>query len=163
MAPGGYNNNMQLFQTDDYIVVLNEMVHTARVIPLDGRPIHGIAQWAGDSRGRWEGDTLTVETTNFLRETAFQSGLTTPDLKLVERFTREAPDVLMYEVTVEDPNVWTQPWTFSVPMARSEYPVYEYACHEGNYGLYNILAGAQTNPEANVMTADEAAEEARGR
>ena len=163
MTPSAYNNNMQLFQTDDQVVILTEMVHDARVIPLDGRPNHGIPQWAGESRGRWEGDTLVVETRNFLRETAFQGGLTTPQLTLVERFTRSAPDVLTYEATVTDPDVWTGSWTYSVPMARSEHPLYEYACHEGNYGLYNILAGAQTNPEANVMTAEEAAEEAQRR
>lgn len=163
MTPSAYNNNMQLIQTADHVVVLNEMVHNARIIPLDGRPHAGIAQWVGDSRGHWEGDTLVVETTGFLRETAFQSSLTTSDLTLVERFTRVSPDVLMYEATVDDPNVWTKPWTYSIPMAKSDQSLYEYACHEGNYGLSNILAGALTDPEANVMTTEEVAEESQRR
>ena len=104
-----------------------------------------------------------VETTNFLRETSFQSGLTTQGFRLTERFTRVSPDILMYEATIEDPDVWTQPWTYAIPMVKSDQPVYEYACHEGNYGLYNILAGAQANPEANVMTREEVAEETQRR
>ena len=144
MAPSAYNNNVQVFQTEDTVVLYNEMNHNARVVPLDGRD-HldaGIGQWTGDSRGRWEGDTLVVETTNFLRETNFMRGATTPNLTLVERLTRVDADTLQYDVTVDDPTVWTRPWTFSVPMRRNPEPLYEYACHEGNYGLYNILAGA---------------------
>ena len=144
MAPSAYNNNVQVFQTEDTVVLFNEMNHNARVVPLDGRD-HldaGIGQWTGDSRGHWEGDTLVVETTNFLRETNFMRGATTPNLTLVERLTRVDADTLRYDVTVDDPTVWTRPWTFSVPMRRNPEPVYEYACHEGNYGLYNILAGA---------------------
>ena len=143
MTPGGYNQNVQLVQTPDHVVLLNEMVHSSRVIPLDGRPhlSSGIRQWMGDSRGRWDGDTLVVETTNFLRETSFRAGVTTSDLLLVERFTRASEGILLYEVTVEDANAWDRPWSFAIPMAKSEYPLYEYACHEGNYGLYNILAG----------------------
>ena len=144
MAPSAYNNNVQVFQTEDTVVLFNEMNHNARVVPLDGRD-HldaGIGQWTGDSRGHWEGDTLVVETTNFLRETNFMRGATTPNLTLVERLTRVDADTLQYDVTVDDPTVWTRPWTFSVPMRRNPEPVYEYACHEGNYGLYNILAGA---------------------
>ena len=95
----------------------------------------------GDSRGHWDGDTLVVETTNFLRETSFRGGITTPDLRLIERFTRASDDTLMYEVTIEDPNAWAQPWTYVIPMTRNDQPLFEYACHEGNYGLYNILAG----------------------
>ena len=144
MAPSAYNNNVQVFQTEDTVVLYNEMNHNARVVPLDGRD-HlnaSIGQWVGDSRGRWEGDTLVVETRNFLRETNFMRGATTPNLTLVERLTRVDTDTLQYDVTVDDPTVWTQPWTFSVPMRRNPEPLYEYACHEGNYGLYNILAGA---------------------
>ena len=144
MAPSAYNNNVQVFQTEDTVVLYNEMNHNARVVPLDGRD-HldaGIGQWTGDSRGHWEGDTLVVETTNFLRETNFMRGATTPNLTLVERLTRVDADTLRYDVTVDDPTVWTQPWTFSVPMRRNPEPLYEYACHEGNYGLENILAGA---------------------
>ena len=162
MTPGGYNQNMQLFQTPDAVVILNEMIHDARIVPLDARAHlqEGIRQWLGDSRGRWEDDTLVVETTNFLRETAFQDGLTGSSLRLVERFTRVSSATLMYEVTVEDPTVWTRSWTYQLPMARSEYSLYEYACHEGNYGLYNILAGAEASPEANVLSPEQAAEEA---
>ena len=144
MAPSAYNNNVQVFQTEDTVVLFAEMNHNARVVFLDGRD-HldtGIRQWTGDSRGHWEGDTLVVETTNFLRETNFMRGATTPNLTLIERLTRVDADTLQYDVTVDDPTVWTRPWTFSVPMRRNQEPLYEYACHEGNYGLFNILAGA---------------------
>jgi hypothetical protein len=145
MTPAGYNQNVQLTQTEDYVVLLNEMVHSSRVVPLDGRPHlpEGVRQWMGDSRGHWEGDTLVVETANFLRETSFRAGLTTSALQLTERFTRVSEGTLNYEVTVEDPNAWARPWTYRIPMVQSEYPLFEYACHEGNYGLYNILAGAR--------------------
>ena len=142
MTPGGYNNNMQLFQTPDTVVIYNEMNHNPRVIPLDGRPFSGLRQWAGESRGRWEGETLVVETANFLRETSFMRGGATADLRLVERFTRESPGVLLYEVTVDDPSTWTAPWRYEVPMQRNPAPVFEYACHEGNYSMAVILAGA---------------------
>ena len=163
MTPGGYNQNMQVLQTPDHVVIFNEMIHNARIVPLDGSPHAAIPQWVGDSRGRWEGDTLVVETTNFLRETAFQSGLTGRSLVLEERFTLVSPDVLSYAVTVDDPTVWTRPWTYELPMQRNGLPLYEYACHEGNYGIYNILAGARDNPESNVLTPEQAAEEAARR
>ncbi len=150
ITPAGYNQNVQLFQTEDTVVLLNEMVHSARVVPLDGRA-HidaGIRQWMGDSRGYWDGDTLVVETTNFLRETSFRNGLTDANLHLTERFTRVSQGTLMYEVTVDNPTVWTRPWTYQIPMQRSDQPMYEYACHEGNYGLYNILAGAREKEQA---------------
>ena len=153
MTPGAYNQNVQLFQTEDHVVLLNEMVHSSRIVPLDGRD-HvdaGIRQWMGDSRGYWDGDTLVVETRNFLRETSFRGGLSDGNLHLTERFTRVSPGTLMYEVTVNDPTAWIQPWSYQVPMQKSDQPLYEYACHEGNYGLYNILAGAR---------GQEAAEEA---
>ena len=142
MTPGAYNNNVQLFQTAEFVVILNEMIHDARIVPLDGRPHLSaeIRQWVGDPRGRWEGDTLVVESTNFLRETMFPNS--TANMHLIERFTRMDDNTLLYEVTVEDPTTWSRPWTFSVPMKRNPEPMYEYACHEGNYGLYNILAGA---------------------
>ncbi len=143
MTPGGYNNNVQLFQTPDYVVLLNEMNHNTRVISLDGRAPIDLPQWAGDSRGHWEGDSLVVETANFLRETSFLAGQTGADLHLVERFTRVSPQTLMYEATVNDSSVWTRPWTYQVPMQLNDQPLFEYACHEGNYGLYNILAGAR--------------------
>jgi hypothetical protein len=145
ITPGAYNQNVQLFQTSGHVVILNEMIHNARIVPLDGRPHlpSNVRQWVGDSRGHWEGETLVVETTNFLRQTAFARGQTTPNLRLVERFTRTDADTLMYEFTVNDPSTWTRPWTAQIPMVRNELPLYEYACHEGNYGLTNILAGAR--------------------
>ena len=145
MTPGGYNQNVQLFQTEDHVVLLNEMVHNSRIIPLDGRPHldSGIRQWTGDSRGYWDGDTLVVETKNFLRETGFRRGSTDEQLNLTERFTRVSPDTLMYEAAIDDPTVWTTRWTYQIPMQLNEHPMYEYACHEGNYGLYNMLAGAR--------------------
>jgi hypothetical protein len=150
MHPGAYNNNFQLFQTPQYVVILNEMVHDARVIPLDGRPHGHIRQWKGDSRGHWEGNTLVVDTINFKRETSLPNS--TANTHLVERFTRADANTLLYEFTVEDPTMWTRPWTAVVPMRKSEDLVYEYACHEGNYAMASILAGARA--------AEKAAEEA---
>ena len=143
MAPSAYNNVFQMFQTEDHVVILNEMVHDARVVPLDGRD-HldaGIRQWLGNSRGYWDGDTLVVETANFRDETNFRG--VTRDLRLVERFTRAAADTLLYGFTVTDPRTFVRPWTAEVPMALSPNPTYEYACHEGNYGLEGILAGTR--------------------
>jgi hypothetical protein len=148
MTPAAYNQNVQLFQSPGYVVILNEMIHNARIVPLDGRPHGAVRQWAGDSRGHWEGETLVVDTRNFLRETAFNNGRTTSSLHLIERFTRVDGDTLSYEFTVEDPNTWTRPWTAQMPMARSAEPMYEYACHEGNYGLTGILAGARAKEKA---------------
>ena len=143
MTPSVYNNNMQLFQTGDHVVILNEMVHNARIIPLDGRaPLpDGLRQWVGDSRGSWEGDTLVVVTTNFLRETAF--GGSSASLHLVERITRVDADTLRYEFTVSDPTTWAAPWTARVDMTRTDEPLYEYACHEGNYSMASSLSGAR--------------------
>ena len=148
MTPGGYNNNVQLFQTPDHVVLLNEMNHNVRIVPLDGRAHVDLRQWTGDARGHWEGDTLVVETNRFLRETSFRSGQTDTHLRLIERFTRVSAQTLMYEATIDDPTVWSRPWTYQVPMQRNDQPVYEYACHEGNYGLYNILAGARAEESA---------------
>ena len=156
IVPSAYNNNMQLFQTPDYVVILTEMVHEARIVPLDGRPPlpASLRQWLGDSRGRWEGDTLVIDTRNFLGETSLnpkgtriQSG-SAANMHLVERFTRVEADTLLYEFTVDDPTTWTRSWTAAVPMRRSAGPIFEYACHEGNYGLYNILAGARVEEAA---------------
>ena len=148
MTPGGYNNNVQIFQTPDTVALLNEMNHNVRVVPLDGRAHTDLPQWTGDSRGHWEGDTLVVETSRFMRETSFSSGRTDANLRLVERFTRVSADTLMYEATIDDPTVWTRPWTYQVPMQWNDQPLFEYACHEGNYGLYNILAGARAEEAA---------------
>ena len=149
MEPRAYNNNMQLFQIPGYVVILNEMAHNARIIPLDERPRVDIPQWVGNSRGRWDGDTLVVETRGFYQKTAFSEryGAST-DLRLLERFTRRDADTLLYEFTVEDPSAWTEPWTAQIPMKKSDAPLYEYACHEGNYGMTNLLLGARVEDKA---------------
>ena len=143
MEPSAYNNNVQIFQTPDHVVMLNEMVHNARFVPLDARP-HlpaSLRQWAGDSRARWEGDTLVVETTNFLRETALDGS--SEDMHLVERFTRLDADRLLYQFTVSDPATWADSWTAQVQMTNTDEPLYEYACHEGNYSMTTALNGAR--------------------
>ena len=148
MTPSVYNNNVQLFLTPDTFGVLNEMVHNARLIPLDGRP-HvpaSLRQWAGDSRASWDGDTLVVETSNFLRETSF--GGSSASLHLVERFARTGSDTLTYSFTATDPTTWAGPWTAEVQMTRSGEPLYEYACHEGNYSMASSLTGAHAVREA---------------
>ena len=147
MAPSGYNNNVQLFQTPDTVVILNEMVHNARIVPLDGRPHlpETVRQWVGDSRGHWDDDTLVVETTNFLRETHFTGS--SANLHLVERFTPVGDDTLQYEFTASDPTSFTRSWTARIPMRRSDGHLYEYACHEGNYGMFNLLAGARAEEQ----------------
>jgi hypothetical protein len=141
MIPGAYNNNVQIVQNPGYLAIFNEMIHISRIIPMDGRPHGSVRQWAGDSRGRWEGETLVVETINFRPERIFRESST--DLRLVERFTRLDADTLIYEFTAEDPTTWTSPWTAIVPMTKIEGPIYEYACQEGNYGLTGILSGAR--------------------
>ena len=151
IVPTGYNQNIQIFQTSDHVVILHEMVHDARIVPLDGRAhvSHSIRQWMGDPRGYWDGDTLVVETTNFSDKTAsFNPSAATAagsgtTLHLVERFRRAADDTLVYEFTVDDSSTFTRPFTATLPMKRGDY-VFEYACHEGNYGLLNILSGART-------------------
>lgn len=146
ITPGGYNQNMQLFQTPGHVAILNEMVHNARIIPLDDRAGLGerIPQWSGDSRGHWEGHTLVIETRNFNGpETQRRWRGASENMTLVERLTRLDDGTLQYEFTVTDPETWENSWTVSIPMVRTEIPMYEYACHEGNYGLYNILAGAR--------------------
>ena len=153
MLPGPYNNNLQVLQTPGYVVLFTEMIHDARIVPMDGRPHtrSTIRQWLGDSRGRWEGDTLVVDTINFTDKTSFRgSGA---GLHLVERFRRVDADTLEYSFTVDDPSTWTRPWTVTYPMVKTEGPIYEYACHEGNYGLPNILSGARWEEKA----AEEAA------
>ena len=137
--PGLYNNNYQIFQTPGYVVILMEMIHEARIVPLDPRPqlAEDIEQWNGDSRGRWEGDTLVIETTNFTAKTNFRGS--TDHLHLVERLTRVDADTIDYQFTVTDPTTWTRPWTARIPFNLNEGPLYEYACHEGNDGLSGIL------------------------
>jgi hypothetical protein len=150
MLPSAYNNNVQLFQTPDHIAILNEMVHNVRIIPLDRElsPPADIRQYMGQPRARWEGDTLVVESAGFLRETGFTGA--SSELHLIERFTRVSDDRLLYEFTVEDATAFTAPWTAAIPMKRSDMPLFEYACHEGNYGMTNLLAGARSVE----MTAD---------
>ncbi len=156
MMPSAYNNNMQLFQNAGHVVILNEMVHDARVIPLDNSPhlSNDVRQWHGDSRGRWDGDTLVVETRNFSEKTAsfdpsaLQALGTGTTLRLTERFTRLSEDTLLYEYTVDDPTTFTQPFTVALPMRQSQGLVYEYACHEGNYGMVNSLSGARAEEAA---------------
>ena len=147
MTPSAYNNNMQLFQTEDHVVILNEMVHDARIVPLDGRPQlpADLRQWIGSSRGHWDGDTLVVETTN-RRDESFRGA--TRHLRLTERFSRADADTLVYEVTLDDPTTWTTPWTFVVPMVRNTGEVYEYACHEGNYYMANMLRAMRAEEQA---------------
>ena len=141
MVPGSYNNNLEIVQAPGVVVIINEMVHNARIIPTDGRPHTPFRQWTGDSRGRWEGDTLVVETINFRRETSLQGS--TADTRVVERFTRVGDNAIKYEFTVSDPSSYIRPWSAMVPMSRIPGPLFEYACHEGNYALTNILAGAR--------------------
>jgi hypothetical protein len=156
MLPSAYNNNFQLVQTTDYVLIVNEMIHEARVVPLDGRPpLPGqVRQWLGSSRGRWEGDTLVVETTNFTDQTSFRGA--SENMRLIERFTRIADDVLLYEFTVDDPDAFEQPWTVQIPAVRQDGLMYEYACHEGNESIRGVLAGARAEEAA---AAEEEAEQ----
>ena len=135
MSPGFYNHNYQALQTPDHVAILVEMIHDARIIPLDGRSHVSptVGQWLGDSRGRWEGDTLVVETTNLPEQ----------DRVVVERFTRVDADTIDYRITVTDPAAWTAPWTAAMPMSPTKGPLFEYACHEGNHAVPNMLAGSR--------------------
>jgi hypothetical protein len=153
MLPGPYNNNLQIYQAPGYVALLTEMIHDARIIPMDGRPHNPptMRQWMGDSRGHWEGETLVIDTINFTDKTNFRgSGA---NLHLVERFTRLDADTLEYRFTVEDPTTWTRPWTVAYPMTRTDGPIFEYACHEGNYGLADILSGARAEERLAAETA----------
>ena len=143
MVPGPYNNDTQIVQGPGYVVILNEMIHDVRMIPLDGRPHVSaeIREWMGDSRGHWDGNTLVVDTTNFNGEAAFRGS--DRNLHLTERFTRTSPDALLYEFTVDDPTTFTKPWTARIPFNKTTERVYEYACNEGNYAMTDILAGAR--------------------
>jgi hypothetical protein len=141
-VPTGYDNNYEIVQTPGYVAILQEQMHETRIVPLDGRP-HldtAVRQWLGDSRGHWEGKTLVVETTNFSDQASFEGA--TKNMRLVERWTRVADNRIDYRFTVEDPATWTRSWTAAISWNRSG-PLYEYACHEDNYGLYGILAGAR--------------------
>jgi hypothetical protein len=143
MMPPPYNDILQIVQTPNNVLVVRELATAMRVIPTDGRPHlpRDIRQWAGDSRGRWEGDTLVVDTTNFTDRTAFQGASSA--LHVVERFTRVSADRIVYQFTVDDPDTWTRPWSAEIPMIATKGPLFEYACHEGNYGMPHILSGAR--------------------
>jgi hypothetical protein len=143
MLPGAYNNNYQIVQSPGYVMILVEMIHEPRIIPLDGRPhvAQNVRTLTGNPVGRWEGETLVVETTNFTDKTAFQGA--SENMRLVERFTRTAEDTILYQFTIDDPATWTRPWSAELPMQKTIGPIFEHACHEGNRGLYNTLAGAR--------------------
>ena len=155
MLPSFFNNsifgplttNYQIVQTRDYVAIDIEIIHDVRMIPLDGRP-HlppNVRQWMGDSRGHWEGNTLVVDTTNFTDKTKFKGA--DENLHLTERFTRSGPDTVLYEFTVDDPTAFTRPWTGAFAMTRTTDRIYEFACHEGNYGLMNILRAARAEEQ----------------
>jgi hypothetical protein len=151
-----YNNTFQVFQSPGYVVISVEMIHSARVIPVDGRPHIGktLRQWLGDSRGRWEGTTLVVETTNFRPDDGVVYGNADPEtFRIVERFARVDANTINYTFTVEDPRTWTRPWTAMIPWNKTEDQLYEYACHEDNYDMVHLLAGARAREKA----AEEAA------
>jgi len=154
MLPQGYNSNYQIVQTPGYVMILFEMAHDTRIIPLDARPhvSRNIRQWTGDSRGHWEGDTLVIETTNFNGKNPLRGS--SENLRVVERFTRVDADTIQYKFTVEDESTWTRPWTGEIPLRKTIGPLFEHACHEGNYGLYNTLVGARLEEK---KAAEEAA------
>jgi hypothetical protein len=143
MMNAGYNSNYQIVQAPGYVMILTEMIHDARIIPLDGRPQPpaGARQWTGISRGRWEGNTLVVETTNFNGKNPFRGA--SENMKVTERFTRTSDDSVTYRFTIEDESTWAKPWTAEMPMKKTQGPIFEFACHETNYGIANILAGAR--------------------
>jgi len=149
MLPEPYNNNYRIIQAPGYVTILVEMNHDTRVVPLDGRAhvSSSVQQWTGDSRGHWEGNTLVVETTNLKFNdksrfgVTYLNGLSDERLRVVERFTRSDANTLMYQATIDDSTVFTKPWTIEVAMNRSEGSLFEVACHEGNYGMSNILSG----------------------
>ncbi len=154
MLAGAYNNTYQIMQAPGYVMILTEMLHDVRIIPLDGRP-HlppNVRQWTGSYRGHWEGQTLVVETTNLTDKFAFQGS--SENMRLTERFTRVDDETIRYQFTVEDPATWTRPWSAEVPWKKDTGPIFEHACHEGNYGLYNTLAGARAEEK---RAAEEAA------
>ena len=155
MMPAVYGNSYQIVQGPGFVGIRYEMIHETRIIPLDGRPqlAPGIRQHMGDARGHWDGSTLVVETTNFKPELAYRNA--NPDtLRLVERFRRTAPDKVDWSVTVDDPSTWTRPWTFAMNLTKDDsQSVFEYACHEGNYAMKNILSGARADERAAEETA----------
>jgi hypothetical protein len=148
LNPGGYNQHMQIFQAPGYAALFTEIIHNARIVPTDGRPHNAMPQWSGDARGRWEGETLVIDSIHFRGGSLVGLHQLSPEMHLVERLTRVAADTLMYEYTVDDPATWTRPWSVRIPLSKTDERIYEYACHEGNYALYNILAGARVKERA---------------
>ncbi len=148
ISSAAYNSNIQIVQGPDRVIILYEMIHEARVVPLDGSPHldQRIRQYLGDSRGHWDGNTLVVDTTNFTDKTNFRGS--TSGLHMIERFTRLDPDTINYEVTFDDPTTWTKPWTAAIPWRKSQGRIFEYACHEGNYGMTGILNGGREEEKA---------------
>ena len=149
----GYQSYRQIVQTRETVAIMTEMIHDTRVIPIGGLPHlpSDVQTWDGDARGHWEGDTLVVDSTNF-KPGAFRN-VSTEKLHVVERFTRTSPETLQWEVTIDDAGAWTKPWTAKILLRRANKAVYEYACHEGNYGLMDILAGARHEEEEEARTA----------
>ncbi len=143
MLPAGYNSNYQIVQTRDYVMILFEQNHDVRVVPLESKPhlARNMRQWTGDSRGHWEGDTLVIETTNFNGKNPLRGS--SENMRVVERFTRLDADTIEYKFTVEDESTWARPWSAQLPLKKTIGPLFEHACHEGNYGLYNTLVGAR--------------------
>ena len=137
----GYNSYIQIVQSPGYVTIMNEMAHDARIIPLDGRPHldDRVRAWNGDSRGHWEGDTLVIETTNFSPKSEFMGSH--ENLRLTEKLTRVSAEVLNYEITVNDPTTWTAPWTAMIPLRHKNELIFEYACHEGNEAIPDMLRG----------------------
>ena len=146
-----YNSYSQIVQSEDHVVLVMEMIHAARVIPIDGRPhlAEDFRLWHGDSRGYWEGETLVIETRNFSDAGGYRGA--TGNLQLVERLTRVGPDTLEYVVTLDDPQTWTAPWTVMIPLKKSPDDIFEFACHEGNYAMEGILAGARAEEPASAV------------
>jgi hypothetical protein len=143
MLSGNYNNNYQIVQAPGYAMLLTEMLHDVRMVPLDGRPHlpQNIRQWTGSYIGHWEGETLVVETTNLNGKYSFRGS--SENMRVIERFTRTSEDGIRYQFTIDDPSTWTRPWSAELTLKKTVGPLFEHACHEGNYGLYNILAGAR--------------------
>lgn len=158
--PAGYNNNFEIVQAPGYVGILIEQIHEVRIIPLDGRPhlVPTVRQWKGDARGRWEGDTLVVETTNFTDQTHLTYGgaFHSEGMRAVERFRRVDADTIAYDFTITDERTWTRPWTAAFPWKQNDGHLYEYACHEGNYSMVNMLSGARAEEKAARETAARA-------
>jgi hypothetical protein len=150
LNPGGYNQHLQIFQTSGYVALFTEIIHNARIVPTDGRPHISARLWSGDPRGRWEGDTFVVDSQNFRGGLITQYQLSQKS-HLIEKFTRVADNRLVYEYTLDDSDIWTKPWTARIYLGKTDERIYEYACHEGNYALPNILAGARMKERSNTQ------------